>query len=50
MAGLFMLPFANRGMTFSIVLAFAGYTMITKTFPMLALFFAVHEWSVLQIA
>ncbi|MDE7323051.1 MAG: hypothetical protein K2N73_10080 [Lachnospiraceae bacterium] len=50
MAGLFMLPFANRGMTFSIVLAFAGYTMITKTFPVLALFFVVHEWSVLQIA
>lgn len=35
MAGLFMLPFRNREMTFSLVLA---------------LFFAVHEWSVLQIA
>ena len=50
MAGLFMLPFANREMTFSFVLAFAGYTLLTKTFPVLALFFAVHEWSVLQIA
>ena len=50
MAGLFMLPFTNRGMTFSFVLAFAGYTLLTKTFPVLALFFAVHEWSVLQIA
>lgn len=35
MAGLLMLPFRNREMTFSLVLA---------------LFFAVHEWSVLQIA
>lgn len=48
-AGLFMLPFTNREMTFSYVLAFAGYTMLTKTFPVLDLFFAVHEWSVLQI-
>ncbi|MBD5536587.1 MAG: hypothetical protein HDQ99_13195 [Lachnospiraceae bacterium] len=50
MAGLFMLPFTNRGMAFSFVLAFAGYTLLTITFPVLALFFAVHEWSVLQIA
>ena len=50
MAGLFMLPFTNRGMTFSFVLAFAGYTLLTITFPVLALFFAVHEWSVLQMA
>ena len=50
MAGLFMLPFTNRGMVFSLVLAFAGYTLLTMTFPVLALFFAVHEWSVLQMA
>ena len=50
MAGLFMLPFTNRGMVFSFVLAFAGYTLLTITFPVLALFFAVHEWSVLQTA
>ena len=50
MAGLFILPFINREMTFSIVLAFAGYTLLTITFPVLALFFAVHEWSILQIA
>ena len=50
MAGLFMLPFTNREMTFSLVLAFAGYTLLTITFPVLALFFAVHEWSVLHIA
>lgn len=50
MAGLFMLPFTNREMTFSFVLAFAGYTLITIALPVLALFFAVHEWSILQIA
>ena len=50
MTGLFMLPFRNREMTFSLVLAFTSYTLITKTFLVLALFFAVHEWSVLQIA
>lgn len=50
MTGLFMLPFRNREMTFSLVLAFTNYTLITKTFLVLALFFAVHEWSVLQIA
>lgn len=50
MAGLFMLPFTNRGMVFSFVLAFAGYTLLTIIFPVLALFFAVHEWSVLQTA
>ncbi len=50
MAGLFMLPFTSRGMVFSFVLAFAGYTLLTIIFPVLALFFAVHEWSVLQIA
>lgn len=50
MTGLFMLPFRNREMTFSLVLAFTSYTLITKTFLVLALFFAVHKWSVLQIA
>lgn len=48
--GLFMLPFYNRAMTVSLVLAYTGYTLITKTFLVLALFFAVCEWSVLQIA
>ena len=50
MVGLFMMPFTNREMTFSFVFAYAAYTLLTKTFPVLALFFAVHEWSVLQIA
>ncbi len=47
--GLFMLPFGNRSMTVSVVLAFTGYTLITKTFPVLALFFAAGEWSAVQI-
>lgn len=50
MIGLFMLPFTNRKMTFSIVLAFTGYTLITKSLLVLTLFFAVHEWSTAQIA
>ena len=50
MTGLFMLPFSNRKMTFSVVLAFTGYTLITKTGIVLALFFIVHEWSAAQIA
>lgn len=50
MSGSFMLPFANRRMTFSIVLASACYTLITKTFLVLALFYAIWEWSALQIA
>ncbi len=41
---------SEQEMTFSLVLAFTSYTLITKTFLVLALFFAVHEWSVLQIA
>lgn len=47
--GLFMLPFRNKEMTCSLVLAFTGYTLLTKTFPVLSLFFAVHRWSALQI-
>ena len=50
LTGMFMLPFRNRKMTFSLVLAFTSYTLITKTFLVLALFFAVHEWSAPQIA
>lgn len=50
MIGLFMLPFGNRKMTISIVMAFTGYTLITKTFLVLTIFFTVHEWSAVQIA
>lgn len=47
--GVFMLPFRNRSMTISVVLAFTSYTLITNTFLVLALFFAAHKWSVVQI-
>lgn len=50
MAGVFMLPFSEKIMTFSLVPAFACYILLTKTFPVLALFFALHEWSVLESA
>ncbi|MBD5524593.1 MAG: hypothetical protein HDR04_09260 [Lachnospiraceae bacterium] len=50
MTGLFMLPFQSRKMTFSLVLVYTGYTLITRTFLILTLFFAVYEWSTLQIA
>lgn len=50
MKELFMLPFANRKMTFSVVLAFISYTLITKTGIVLVLFFTVHEWGAAQIA
>lgn len=50
MIGLFMLPFANRKMIFSVAFAFTSYTLITNTFLVLTLFFAVHEWSATQIA
>lgn len=50
MMGLFPLPFDNRRLTYSIALTFSGYTLITKTFLVLALFFAVQKWNGLQIA
>lgn len=50
MIGLFMLPFGNRRMSLSIVMAFTVYTLITKTFLVLTLFIAVYEWSAVQIA
>lgn len=50
MAGLFMLPFSDKIMALSLVLAFSCYTLLTKTFLVLALFFALQEWNALQIA
>ena len=47
--GLFMLPFPRAGLTLSYVLSFAAYTLITKTFLVLALLFAVGGWNVAQI-
>lgn len=50
MTGLFMLPFHEGEMTVSLVLAFTCYTLVTKTFLVLSLFFALQEWNALQIA
>lgn len=50
MTGLFMLPFQDGEMTVSLVLAFTCYTLVTKTFLVLSLFFALQEWNTLQIA
>ena len=47
--GLFMLPFPRAGLTLSYVLSFAAYTLITKTFLVLALLFTVGGWNVAQI-
>ena len=47
--GLFMLPFPRSGLTLSYVLSFAAFTLITKTFLVLALLFAVGGWSAAQI-
>lgn len=47
--GFFLLPFESRELTMPFVLVFGGYTLITKTVPVWAIFFAVSEWSVLQI-
>lgn len=47
--GLFMLPFPRTGLTLSYVLSFAAYTLITKTFLVLVLLFAVGGWSAAQI-
>lgn len=47
--GYFLLPFENRELTIPFVLAFGSYTLITKTVPVWVVFFAVSEWSILQI-
>ena len=47
--GLFTLPFPRSGLTLSYVLSFAAFTLITKTFLVLALLFAVGGWNVAQI-
>ena len=47
--GLFMLPFPRNGLTLSYVLSFAAYTLITKSFFVLALLFAVGGWNVAQM-
>ncbi len=47
--GFFLLPFACGQMTLLVALAFSGYTLITKTSVLLALFFSVGKWSTAQI-
>lgn len=47
--GLFMLPFDDREMTVSYVLAFSSYTLLTKTSAVLALFFAAGHWNAAEI-
>lgn len=47
--GLFMLPFDNKSMVISYVLAFGSYTLITRTAFVLTLFFAIAQWNVVQI-
>ncbi len=49
MMGLFMLPFENKKLIVSYLLAFGSYTVITKTILVLALFFAIGTWSAEQI-
>lgn len=47
--GMFMLPFENRIFVFSYILAVGGYTLITKTLLVWALFFAVSSWTGFEI-
>ena len=50
MQGMFMLPFDNHGFVFAYVLVLGAHTLITKTLPVWALFFAVASWSAEEIA
>ncbi len=50
MQGMFMLSFDNRSFVFSYVMVLGAHTLITKTLPVWALFFAVVSWSVWEIA
>lgn len=47
--GMFMLPFENRSFVFSYTLAVGGYTLITKTLLVWALFLAVGSWTGFEI-
>lgn len=49
MQGMFMLPFDNRSFVFSYVMVLGAHTLITKTLPIWALFFAAASWSVWEI-
>lgn len=47
--GLFLLPFNNRRFVAAYAAAFSGYTLVTKTALVLALFFPIGQWTVPQI-
>lgn len=50
MQGMFMLPFENRSFVYSYVAVLGVHTLITKTLPIWALFFAASKWSGFEIA
>lgn len=43
--GLYALPFRNRAFLLSYLLAFGSHTLLTKSLPVLAVFWAVGTWS-----
>lgn len=49
MQGLFMLPFENRSFVYSYVAVLGAHTLITKTLPIWALFFAAAKWNGFEI-
>ena len=50
MQGMFMLPFDNRSFVFSYVMVLGAHTLITKTLPIWALFFAAASWHPWEIS
>lgn len=50
MQGLFMLPFENRSFVYSYAAVLGAHTLITKTLPIWALFFAAAKWSGFELA
>ena len=50
MQGMFMLPFANSSFVFSYVMVLGAHTLITKTLPIWAVFFAVASCHPREIA
>lgn len=49
MQGVFMLPFENRSFVYSYVSVLGVHTLITKTLPIWALFFAAAKWNGFEI-
>lgn len=47
--GFFLLPSAGGKMSLPVALAFASYTLATRTSVLLALFFSVGKWSGIQV-